>query len=301
VERALPELAGVEHRYLDVEGLGMHVATAGDPEAEPLVLLHGWPQHWFTWRRLIGPLASHYRVICPDLRGFGWTDAPRGSYLKSQLAADVIALLDALELERVRLAGHDWGGFAGFLVCLDAPERVSHYAAAGISHPWVRPEPGIGAKLQMARRLSYMALISAPVLGGQIVQRVPAFTRTVLRASAAHPEQTWSDSELDEFVSQWSEPDRAAACVAIYRSFLTKELPELASGAFRDRTMETPSVLFCGTRDPVIRPDALGGYERNAPNLRLEVVDGAGHWLPEEAPEVLLKGMTELFAEGSAG
>ena len=299
MERAIPQLPGVEHEFVDVSGLRMHVASAGPADGEPLVLLHGWPQHWFAWRRLIGPLAQRYRVICPDLRGFGWTDAPRGSYLKSELATDVIALLDVLGLERVRLAGHDWGGFAGFLICLEAPERVSHYAVAGMTHPWVQPQPGLGAALKTAQRLSYMALIASPVLGGQVIRRVPGFTRTVLRSSSVDPDRTWSESELEEYVSQWSEPDRAAACVSIYRSFLTRELRELASGAFRDRRMEIPALLFCGVADPVVRPDALGGSESNAPNMRIEVVPGAGHWLPEEAPDALLDGMLELFATTS--
>ena len=118
MSRPLPEISGleVEHRYIDARGLRFHVAVAGPEDAEPLVLLHGWPQHWFAWRRLLGPLAERYRVYAPDLRGFGWSDAPPGDYLKATLAADVVALLDELELERVRLAGHDWGGFAGFLV-----------------------------------------------------------------------------------------------------------------------------------------------------------------------------------------
>jgi len=296
--RPMPEIPGtdVEHRYLDAGGLRMHVALAGPADAEPLVLLHGWPQHWWAWRRLIGPLSAHYRVICPDLRGFGWSEAPRGTYLKSELAADVLSLLDALELDRVRLAGHDWGGFAGFLLCLNAPERISHFAVAGMSHLWVRPpERSLGAVAKQARRLSYMALLSAPVVGGQVVQRVPAFTRAVFRASAAHPSRTWTDEELDHYVAQWSEPDRAAATVAVYRSFLTRELRDLATGGFRDRVMEQPAVLFCGGAEPVIRPDQLGGYEHNAPNLRIEIVGDAGHWLPEEAPEALLEGMLELY------
>ena len=302
MSRPLPEISGleVEHRYIDARGLRFHVAVAGPEDAEPLVLLHGWPQHWFAWRRLLGPLAERYRVYAPDLRGFGWSDAPPGDYLKATLAADVVALLDELELERVRLAGHDWGGFAGFLVCLDAPERVSHYAAVAISHPWVQPEPGAAAKLRTASRLAYMALIASPVLGGQIVQRVPGFIRTVLRAGAADPDATWTPAELEQFVVQWSEPDRAAACVGIYRSFLTKELKALATGAFADRSMPIPSLLLAGSHDPVIRPDALGGFERNAPNLRLEVVDGAGHWLPEEAPERLLASMLELYESPAA-
>ena len=111
--------------------------SPGPTDAEPLVLLHGWPQHWYAWRRLIGPLSERYRVICPDLRGFGWTDAPAGSYEKSELAADVIALLDVLGLERVRLAGHDWGGFVGFLVCIDGPR-------AGLPLRRGRDEPPLG-------------------------------------------------------------------------------------------------------------------------------------------------------------
>jgi len=306
VNRPLPEIAGtdVEHSWLDVRGLRMHVASAGPADGEPLVLLHGWPQHWYAWRRLIGPLSERYRVICPDLRGFGWTDAPRGSYLKAELAADVIALLDALGHDRVRLAGHDWGGFAGFLVCLDAPERVSSFAAVGISHPWVRPESGLAPALKTLRRLAYMGLIASPVLGGQLVRRVPAFTRAIMRASAADPDRTWSEADLATYVEQWGEADRATACVSIYRSFLTREIREIASGAFDGRVMETPCVQLIGIADPVIRPEQQEGCEANAPNLAIEVVPDAGHWLPEEAPEALLAGIGELFdraAKPSAG
>ncbi|MCL4288291.1 MAG: alpha/beta hydrolase [Thermoleophilia bacterium] len=298
MERPMPAIPGleVEHAHVDVQGLRMHVAAAGDPGAEPLVLLHGWPQHWYAWRRLIGPLSERYRVLCPDLRGFGWTAAPRGSYRKSELAADVVALLDSLGLDRVRLAGHDWGGFAGFLLCLDHPGRVSHFAVAGMSHPWVEPEHGAAAALKQARRLAYMALIAAPVAGGQLVRRVPAFTRAVMRASAIDPDRTWSPAELDAFVAQWGEPDRAAACVALYRTFLTRELRDLATGAFRSQTMETPCLQLVGIADPVIRPEQQAGAEANAPNLRVQTVPDAGHWLPEEAPEALLDGMLELFA-----
>jgi pimeloyl-ACP methyl ester carboxylesterase len=297
VERPQPEIPGVEveHSFVAVDGLRMHVAAAGDRDAEPVVLLHGWPQHWYAWRRLIGPLAERYRVICPDLRGFGWTGAPPGRYLKADLAADVVRLLDALGLERVRLGGHDWGGFVGFLLCLDHPERFSHFAAAGISHPWVQRREGAAEAIKLLRRLAYMGLIASPLLGRQLIRRVPAFTRAVMRASAMHPDRTWTAAELDSYVTQWRQPDRAAACVALYRSFLTRELRELAAGAFAARTMATPCVQFIGVADPVIRPDQQQGCEANAPHLRIRVVPDAGHWLPEEAPAALLEGMLELY------
>lgn len=291
--RQMPHLDGVRHSYVDAGGLRTHVAEAGDPEAEPVVLVHGWPQHWYAWRHLIGPLAADYRVICPDLRGFGWTEAPAGSYLKSQLAADLIALFDAMKLDRVRLAGHDWGGYAGFLVCLEAPERVSHYLAAGTVHPWVSQRRSPLTYLELAIRCSYQGLISTPVLGRAIVQRIPAFVRTILRLSSVGT--PWDDEELQHFVAQWSEPERAAACVAIYRTFLTKELPQLLAGHYDDRRVEIPSLLLLGDRDPVIRQKFLGGGEANAPALQARVIEGVGHWLPEEAPQRVGAEMRELF------
>ena len=135
----MPDVEGVDHRFVDVRGLRLHVAEAGD--GDPLVMLHGWPQHWYEWRHVIPRLADRYRVLCPDLRGFGWSDAPGSGYEKERLASDVLELLDALGLDQVRLIGHDWGGWAGFLIALRAPERVSGYLALNIPHPFQRADP----------------------------------------------------------------------------------------------------------------------------------------------------------------
>jgi pimeloyl-ACP methyl ester carboxylesterase len=107
---AMPWVPGVEHGYVDVDGLLMHAAEAG--EGDPIVLLHGWPRHWYLWRDLIPQLATDRRVICPDLRGFGWTEAPAGGYGKDQLATD------RLGVDRFDLVGHDWGAYTGFLIAL---------------------------------------------------------------------------------------------------------------------------------------------------------------------------------------
>src|SRR4051794_38978342 len=110
-EVALPQLDGVEHYFVDLPKLRMHVAEAGS--GVPVLLLHGFPQHWWEWRKVIPGMAEHYRVICPDLRGSGWTDAPRKGYTRDQLLADVVALLDALNLDRVHLLTHDWTALIG--------------------------------------------------------------------------------------------------------------------------------------------------------------------------------------------
>ena len=126
----LPEVDGVRHRWVEAHGLRFHLAEAG--EGDKVVLcLHGWPQHWYEWRFLLPRLAAAgHRVIAMDLRGFGWSDAPRDGYEKENLATDVLAVLDELGIGRVKLVGHDWGGWIGYLLCLRAPERFKQYLTA---------------------------------------------------------------------------------------------------------------------------------------------------------------------------
>lgn len=106
-----------------------------------MLLLHGWPQHWWEWRAVIPELARDHRVLAPDLRGFGWTDAPATGYDREHLVSDLVGLLDALGVHRVRVVAHDMGAVAGFHLCLDRPERVLDYVSISIPHLVYRPTP----------------------------------------------------------------------------------------------------------------------------------------------------------------
>ena len=129
----VPAVPGVEHRDVEVRGIRLHVAEAG--AGPPLMLLHGWPQHWWCWRHLIPRLAERYRLLAPDLRGWGWSAAPPGDYAKAAFAADVLALMDLEGLDRVRIMGHDWGAYTAFLLALDHPERFERLVALDIAPP----------------------------------------------------------------------------------------------------------------------------------------------------------------------
>jgi len=289
----LPEVAGVSHSYVDLGGMRVHVAEAG--AGEPLVLQHGWPQHWWAWRFLIPRLAERYRVICPDLRGHGWSDAPAGGYEKEQFASDLLAVMDAMGLDRVRLAGHDWGGFAGFLACLRAPERFSAFVAMGILHPWPPQErPG-------PRRLAkawYQAAMAAPGLGQLIVQR-GGFAPRALAASRVAG--SYEKAELEVYGERFRDPARAHAVVQLYRTFLLRELKPLVDGAYRGRRLEVPTRLLIGAEDLLFKGEALDGYQADAPGMEIVRIPGAGHWLPEEAPEAVLAEMEPFLAAAGPG
>lgn len=292
----MPHVDGVEHSYVDVGGLRVHVAEAGPGDGDPVVCLHGWPQHWYEWRHLIGPLAAAgYRVICPDLRGLGWTDAPRSGYTKHQLAADMLATLDALDLDRVKLVGHDWGGWCGYLICLRRPERVERFLVLNILPPFIRRSP---AAFMSLWKLWYQVALAAPIVGKRNAARMGRLSENFYNRAGMGLE-VWSREERSSFLDYLAEPERTRATVQYYRSFQTRELPKLAVGRYTRGKMMTPTLLLFGTDDGAQNPRALRGVERAAPNFSYELVEGCGHFIADQRPELVAARALEFFAAAS--
>jgi pimeloyl-ACP methyl ester carboxylesterase len=141
--------ADIRHRSTQANGIAMHVAEAGD--GFPVVMCHGFPELWYSWRHQIPALAAAgYRAIAPDMRGYGGTDAPAepAQYTMKILCADMAGLLDALGIERAVFVGHDWGGPVAWQMGLRYPERVA--AIAGLNTPY--SPPATGARTTIALR-----------------------------------------------------------------------------------------------------------------------------------------------------
>jgi pimeloyl-ACP methyl ester carboxylesterase len=281
-QAAPPTAPGVTHRHVEVDGVRLHLAEAGD--GPPLVLVHGWPQHWWCWRHVMPQLARTHGVLAPDLRGFGWSDAPRGAYAKSTFADDLLAVFDAEGLERVRLIGHDWGGYAAFLLALERPERVERLLALDIAPPWVQASLPRPRQLAAPLLASYQLLLATPVLGPRALMSGTAVVRALIRAGSG-PRMKWPDGDLDTYANVLRDPDRAHASSACYRTFLTRELPAMARRGDRSRELRVPALLAMGEASPLRR--ILD--PRPSHNLEVEAIPGAGHFLPEEAPDDVVR------------
>jgi pimeloyl-ACP methyl ester carboxylesterase len=284
-----PHVEGVEHRYVDTGRLTMHVAEAGPADADPIVLLHGWPQHWYLWRHQLPVLAQHYRVIAPDLRGFGWSDAPPDGYEKENLATDVVALLDALELDRVRLVGHDWGGWIGFILGLREPARIRRFVALNIPTPFTDRDPRTFAAMW---RFWYMAVVASPagprLVQGDFIDRM--FHRAV-RPGAM------TEEEIAAFVDALREPDRARATQQLYRTFLLREFPRVGAGAYNKQRLTVPTRLVFGEDDFAIpKRMVTGDFSRHADHLEVELVPAAGHFIVDERPELVTRRTLDFFS-----
>jgi pimeloyl-ACP methyl ester carboxylesterase len=290
--RPFPVVEGVSHRHVEAGSLTMHVAEAGPPDADPILILHGWPQHWYEWRHQIPTLAQHYRVIAPDLRGFGWSDAPADGYDMENMGTDVLNLLDALNLEKVRLVGHDWGGWIGFLIAIRAPERFRRFVAMNIPTPYASLDPLVFAGIW---RFWYMAAIATPRLGEHLVRNTD-FVERVLRRAVKRPD-TFTDEEIREFTEPLREPDRARATVQLYRTFLTREFGPVAAGRYNKKRLTVPTRLLFGEDDFAIPKRMVSGdFSRYADHLEVEFVADCGHFIEEEQPELVTRRILDFFS-----
>jgi pimeloyl-ACP methyl ester carboxylesterase len=287
--KELPQVEGVRHRHVRARGLRFHVAEAGEGD-DVVLCLHGWPQHWYEWRFLMPALADRHRVLAMDLRGFGWSDAPEDGYEKENLADDVLAVLDALGIERVKLVGHDWGGWIGFLLCLKAPHRFERFLALNILHPWIG---GLPAVLPYAWRFAYQLVILAPIVGYRL-QRHTGFLAGIFR-SGSTVEDIWDEATVRAFADNLAEPERARAGVQLYRTFQLREVPALLRGRYASARLSVPTLLLFGAQDAILRPQLLDGYEDHADEMRVELVGRCGHFIADERPELVAERARAFF------
>jgi pimeloyl-ACP methyl ester carboxylesterase len=289
---AAPQLPGVQHREVDAAGLRMHVVEAGPPEGPPVLALHGWPQHWYEWRHQIPALAgAGHRVIVPDLRGFGQTEAPRRGYDKENMATDVLNLMDALGLERVKLLAHDWGGWIAFILCVRAPERFSRYLALNIAHLWAQLDARTALETW---RFWYQAVLASPI-GAWMLRNRPGFVRRIIQGSSPIP-QAWSAQDVEAFVTPLREPARARASMHLYRTFLLKEFGPVAAGRYHQHRLVVPTKLLFGMEDFAITKRLLRRDPHEfADDFTIEFVPDTGHFIAEERPELVNERALEFF------
>ena len=280
----------LQHLTLSLARVQLHVVTAG--AGDPVVLLHGWPQSWHEWRKVMPLLAPSYQLIVPDLPGLGDSSRPAGGYDKKTLASDLLEMADRLGLQRFHLVGHDWGGPTAFALACAAPERVRTLAILDVT------VPGIGPDISQGGRRWHHAFHMTPELPEALVQGREREYLSWFFAAFSWQRGAISAADVDEYVRCYSQPGELAAGFAYYRNIpqdLADNQATLASG-FR---LPMPVLALGGGRS-----EARGRGEEPIESLRLIAADvqgGAvpdcGHFIPEEQPELLARRLLEFFAQ----
>lgn len=266
---------------MSVRALNVHVVEAG--AGVPVLLLHGFPQSSREYATVIADLSQSAHVIAPDLRGAGQTDAPPNGYDADTLVADVIALLDALALDRVALVAHDWSALVGFDLCLQHPDRVSCYVAIGVPAPYLRMTPMLAKAMMRAMpHLWFQWAIATPVLGPRLLSRGrQRLAYWMLRTFEVQPMR---DDDVESYVAALRDPARARAASKLYRRVVLPGFINILRGSYHGRVLDTRTLVLFGSEDALIPPDALVVSPKDAPDLTVEFVPGSGHFLVDDNP-----------------
>ena len=245
-----------------------------------MVLQHGFPQHWYEWRHLIGPLAdAGFRVVAPDFRGFGWSEHPPDEdFRKETLVDDLIALCVELGYERIAFVGHDWGCWVGWLTCLRRPELIDRAVLLSVRAPFA-PEPIDAAAVRRLAGLWYQGVIAGPLPAAVKLW----FFGGMLRAGTGERALT----EVDVYLDPLRQPAQVRAATLLYRQFLTRELPALLGDPYAGGRLPMPIRFMVGRDEPLYYEGMEREAAPHADDYSGEVLSGVGHFLPEEAPEAL--------------
>jgi pimeloyl-ACP methyl ester carboxylesterase len=282
---------------MHVNGIELAVAEHGPPGGRVVVLLHGFPELGYSWRHQVGPLAdAGYRVLVPDLRGFGDSDAPPDpeQYAVDVLAGDVLGLLDWAGTATAVVIGHDWGADLAWKTAWLHPERVS--AVAGLSVPFAprAPAPPLGIMRRHLGEDFYMVWFQDPGVAEAALERDVRRTLTTARvwdagwaADTAEDPPTPSfltEDELQVYIDAFTRTGFRGG-LNYYRN-LDRNWERTAAVA--QRRITQPALFLSGERDPVRRfmpAEMMDGW---VTDLRVNaVIEAAGHWLQQQAPEAV--------------
>ena len=283
----------MDERFIETNGVRLHAVVAG---SGPLVvLLHGFPQTAYAWRKQIPALAARFRVVAPDLRGYGESDKPPrvADYRVAVLVADIAGLIRALGAERAHIVGHDWGGAVAWMLAQRYPEMIERLAVLNSPHPAAFSRALRSFSRQLLRSW-YIFAFQLPMLPEWWLTRdAAAPLADLLRASGAG--RTFSEDDLIECRHAFCRRGAASAALAYYRALFRDALTGHLGDA--TRAISAPTLVLWGTRDVALGVELTRGMRRyfSGP-FELRYIRGASHFVMEERPDVVNRALAEFLS-----
>ena len=280
----------IAHRRVQGDGVSLHVAHAGDGPA--VVLLHGFPEDWRTWRHQIPALVSAgFAVFAPDLRGYNESDKPQhaGAYHMKHLVEDVAAVVRETGRGRAHIVGHDWGGMLAWTFAGIHPEMVDRLVILNAPHPELYRRVLRRPSAQWLKAW-YTVLFRIPRLSEWLLSAKDfRLVRDLFRRRPALP--AFGEAEAQGYIDALSRPGALTSALRWYRDNAGSDAVQLYSLA----RSAAPTLVIWGERDTALGLELLEGLDRMAPDLRIHRIARASHWVQNEAPDEVNRVLIEFL------
>jgi pimeloyl-ACP methyl ester carboxylesterase len=282
----------LEHNYFEIDGIKLHVVLAGPKDGQPVLLLHGFPEFWYGWRKQIPALAeAGYRVIVPDQRGYNLSDKPKGakSYRVDILVKDVLGLIDALGYDKVHLIGHDWGAIIAWVLAVWHPERLHKLGILNVPHPAVMLNFLRRGDPEQIRRSWYVFAFQIPWLPERFM-RVNDWrgAERVLRGSGKI--HTFTNEDIVEYKKAWSQPDAMTAMINWYRA-VVRHRPKMPKGM----RVKVPTLMIWGMQDVALSHRMARLSIDYCDDGKLVLFEEATHWVQHDEAEAVNQILVEFL------
>jgi epoxide hydrolase 4 len=284
------ERSELREGYAEIGDQRLHYVETGDGPL--VVLLHGFPEFWYGWRRQLQPLAAAgFRVVAPDLRGYNLSSRPDGvaAYDTGPLTADIRGLIQERGADSALLVGHDWGGTVAWATAMHHPEVVDRLAILNAAHPR-KLSQGLHHPGQL-RKSWYFFFFALPELPESVVHANHwHFFRNFL--DDAHP--AYTPEEIDRYVEAWSQPGAATGMINYYRASV-RQSPKHAEAQLRP--ISAPTLVIWGQGDRFLGPELAEPDHDDVPNLdRVERLPDASHWVHHDEAERVNQLLIDFFS-----
>lgn len=282
----------IEFEYIETNGITLHVAVTGPEDGKLVILLHGFPDFWYGWRRQIKMLAeAGYRVAVPDQRGYNKSDKPKGkkAYVINELQQDIIGLIKHFKREDAVIIGHDWGGAVGWHLTSTHPKLLQKFIAINIPHMGVFPKALLKTPSQLIKSL-YMIFFQIPILPEKILNgRNFKNAAQVLKSSSK--KGTFTESDIKEYKRAWSKSGALTGMLNWYRA-----LP-LSWKHISKQKIEVPVKIIWGEKDSFLSKSLAEESLQFINATSVTWINGATHWVNQEEPDVVNKEILEFLNE----
>lgn len=267
----LPDAPGFEHIVVETPGVRRHVATIGT--GEPVVLLHGFPGHWWQWHAIAPALADHgYRVVCPDLRGSGWTEADDPGFHPETQLDDVLAVLDGLAIDRAHVMAHDMGAISAMQLAYGHPDRVRAMVQLAVPPGFMDFSPRVIPAFRHMPKL--------------LMHRPPTSMRYLFNPTYQY--RPFTEDEFRAYLGPEGRPEVLESVHRMYRRMVVPVALRMTRGEYRRMRLQPPTLFVFGRHDATFTEEVVRrisrNHERRAERVEFAFVEKASHFIPEDAP-----------------
>jgi epoxide hydrolase 4 len=279
----------ITSQYISTNGVRLHCVSAG--KGDPIVLLHGFPEHWYSWRHQIPVLAEYGLVLAPDLRGYNTSDKPEGidKYDIDILVADILGLIEKFGARRATVIGHDWGGALAWWLAIRHPEAVKKLIVMNCPHPGRFRETLRG--FDQLSKSWYMFFFQLPWLPERFIRGsdLRASTARMFRGTSVQ-RSAFTDYDIDKFAEAIGQPGALTAMINYYRAAFRRIL---RLGPMPP--VEAPTLLIWGEQDRFLVRGNTEELDRWVKDITVRYLPDAGHWVQQERPEVVNQMLREFL------